>query len=162
MQNQTWMKEFKDQATFRLVVLNLITLGVYNAFYIKRQSKRLNLYLDKNQKIPDLLISMIILFSYLSIAIMIGRHFLEISSPVENLLKIADQLRWAFSLLWAFEAKNRINTIFQIDRDDDEWFEGAWSFIFGAVYFNYKVNQVCEIHDPQRGEPCVEPQSSGV
>ena len=34
--------------------------------------------------------------------------------------------------------------MFEISKDDKEWFHGLWTFLFSPMYSNYKVNQIGE------------------
>ena len=70
-QNASFLKELKSQSTWSLFFLSLITLGIYTAYYVKRQSTIINRYIDNNRKIPEGFIHLFYLVSCIAASLLI-------------------------------------------------------------------------------------------
>ena len=134
------IRNLKSQSTWRLVGLSIITFGVYFAHYIARQTRIINAQLDEEAKISSGWTTAIYVFSYGSLALFVGYMFVDENSPVAKLSDIVDGLWGLLLMIWGFSARNRLNTLNSINRDDPNWFHGFWTFLFSPLYFNYKVN----------------------
>ena len=66
MKNIEYIKQFKDQSTWRLLGLGLVTYGVYFAYYIKKQTSKLNLVGDSRNVISSTLVELIMFSAYIS------------------------------------------------------------------------------------------------
>jgi hypothetical protein len=143
---------FKDQSTLRLLFLSTITLSVYYAHYIKRQTNKINEIVEGDKKISAGFASVIMILTYVQILIAIADIFVGEPFPilidegyqVEPWRGIVSRTWIAMVIVWSFKARNRLNEFFEITKADDQWFHGFWTFIFQAFYFNYKVNSICE------------------
>lgn len=135
----------KKQGTFTLLVLTSITFGIYMAFYIKRQTKILNTALDAPRRIGDALVTTVVLLLFIAAPIAINNmfEFLIIlpSDPLFQAAQIVDTISSIFLIIWAFKARNRMNQLNDMPKGSKIWFSGLFTFLFTALYFNYKVNQ---------------------
>lgn len=144
MKDITSIDRFKEQSTWRLFGLGMITYGIYFAYFMKRQTHKINESLADDDKISDAFVNAILIFSYVSLLLFIGYLFVDEGHPLESLSNAVDRAWGLMLLVWGFKARNRVNTIFGISKDDPKWFHGLWTFLFSPLYFNYKINQICE------------------
>ena len=130
--------QLKSQSTWRLVFLSLITLGIYGAYYIKLQTKIINQHLDREGQISATVATFIVALSCISA---INLVLLE-PHPVETAL--LDTVWSILVLIWVFKARNRMNMLLAVTKDQPQWFHGLWTFIFFYYYFNFKINRLNE------------------
>lgn len=144
MENRELIEKLKDQSTWRLLGLGIITYGVYFAYYIRRQTDKINTHLDGNTAISNGFVNSILVMSYISAALLIPYVIVPYDHPVETVSELADRIWVIMVLVWGFKARNRVNTICSFDRYSPIWFHGFWTFLFTPLYFNYKVNKLNE------------------
>jgi len=135
------VSQFEKQSTWRLLLLYQITLGIYGAHYMRRQTAVFNEYLDRDGQISRGLIYAILLLVYLRV--MLGVPLI-LSEDVEayavfNLLDIAYCL---LQMMWGYQTRNRMNMLFGATRDQSCWFHGLWSTLLTPFYFNFKINRL--------------------
>ena len=149
MKEMQAIQQFKDQSTAKLVGLGIITYGVYLAYYIKRQTARINKIIGEEERISEGFVDSIMALSYISLILFVAYLIVDEGHPVEIVSDITDRV-WALMLLiWGFKARNRIHSAYEITTEDTEWFHGFWTFILSPVYFNYKINCICGDREEQ-------------
>ena len=136
--------ELKSQGTWRLFFLSVITLGIYLAHYIRRQTNILNKNLSHGEQISGGFITTILVMSYITAILVIPYSLLEEGHIIERVSDLSDKIFNICLLVWAFKARNRMNTILQVKAGSPHWFHGLWTFLFQGLYFNYKVNKLKE------------------
>lgn len=142
MTSKELVSHLKSQSTWRLVLLSLITLGVYTAHYIKRQTRIINEQLDKKRQIPEVLVATILVLSYVSIILLIPNIMVEEGHPITKICGLLDKLWSLFIIIWAFNARNRMNQLLAVNKGQPHWFHGFWTFLFSPFYFNFKINRL--------------------
>jgi len=138
------LKELKNQSTWRLFFLTVVTFGVYSAHYIRRQTNILNKSLSEDDQISSWFIGAILFLSYASLALLVPSLLAENGHDIEGVANSLDRIGNIAFVIWAFKARNRMNTILQSVSGSRNWFHGLWTFLFGVMYFNYKVNKLNE------------------
>jgi len=136
----TLIKELKSQSTWRLFGLSFITYGVYFAYYIAKQTEIINKRVDENSKISPIFVKAIFIASYASLFLFFAYCAVEEGHPIEIISNVADRIWQILVLVWSFQARNRINRNICANPGDANWFHGFWTFLFTALYINYKVN----------------------
>lgn len=144
MENRELIQKLKDQSTWRLLGLGIITYGVYYAHYIKWQTDKINSRLDKDTAISSAFITSLFIISYISAALFIPYIIVDEGHPVELISSAADLLWAIMFIVWGFKVRNRVNSLCSLQRGTNKWFHGFWTFLFTPLYFNYKVNQLNE------------------
>jgi uncharacterized membrane protein len=142
MKNIELIKTLKSQSTWTIFFLSMITYGVYAAYYIKEQTITINSVLDESNKISEGFINAILIVNWISLGLMI----FYLSSDVYELpiLDLVDLASLIMFTVWAFMARNRINTYCSLSDNDSNWFHGVWTFLFQYLYVNYKINTILE------------------
>jgi len=144
MEEISSIERFKDQRTWRLFGLGIITYGVYFAYYIKRQTAIINEMVDVQERISDGFVNTILVMSYISLILLFPYVAVDDGHPVEMISNLIDSILGVMLLVWGFKARNRLNAVYDISKYDKEWFHGLWTFLFSPMYFNYKINSICK------------------
>ncbi len=140
----------KYGSTWKLVLLSIVTLGVYLGFYIVRQNKNLNEKLRSEKKISNILGYSVILMSVLSLFGLFTFFFEEKAEMIELVSDLFDSLAGLLMIVWGFKARNRVNQLLGAEKGEEHWFHGGWTFFLSPFYFNYKVN--CLLNSRESGE----------
>lgn len=138
------IEELHYGSTWKLLGFGVLTLGAYWAHYAMHRTRTLNNHLPAEQRISIVLVWAVLITSYLSTGLILGFFFLDAVPDIEVASNIADKVNNVVMLIWVFSARNRINTLIEAPRDGRTWFNGLWTFLFNALYINYKVNQLRE------------------
>jgi len=80
VKNLNLIKELQHQGTWRLVILSIVTLTVYWAHYIARQSKIINTVVSDKEKISKEFIVVLFVLSYFSLSMTFIEALLLIDS----------------------------------------------------------------------------------
>jgi len=132
--------QLKNQSTWRLFFLGVVTLGIYLAHYVKSQTKILNQHLDNESQISEGLVSFILIISYVSVLLLIPYIFVEDGRVYDALGNLLDLVWFLLMLYWAFAVRNRMNKLLLVTKKQPQWFHGFWTFSFYVFYINYKIN----------------------
>jgi ABC-type Mn2+/Zn2+ transport system permease subunit len=145
MNSEEVVKRLKSQSTLRLFLLSTITLGIYTAHYIRRQTTVLNEALAGDRRIPEGLVSAILFLAYAAVAFMI--LFLVEDRWLLQAGMLGDLLNVVWSILvvvWALMARNRMNELLCAAQGREPWFHGLWTCLLTTFYFNFKINTLNE------------------
>jgi len=133
--------QFKRQSVWVLIGLTIITATIYWPFWLRRQSRLLNQSLPQ-KAIPTWFFPVLIALTILNF----GWAIPEVSTDdapgiiaIGKLLNIADGI---FTIVWVFKVRNRLNTLLCFSKNDKTWFGGVWTFLFGILYFQFKINRL--------------------
>jgi hypothetical protein len=140
MNNTQILSELKSQSTWKLFGLTIITYGVYSAYYIKRQSAIINHNLVDLDPISEDFVDFFLVLSYVSLALFVAILPLEAESPLVLASNVVDLIWATMALIWSLGASSRMNSILGSEPSTSEWFSKIWTFFFGILYFNYKIN----------------------
>ncbi|MCG8685545.1 MAG: DUF4234 domain-containing protein [Desulfobacterales bacterium] len=138
------VRELRKQSTGKLLLLTIVTLGIYSAHYIERQTVIINKYINDGNHIAKGLVSTILLLAYGSVLFIVPSFFFE-ETHIINV--VGDVLEFVWSILvivWSFKARNRMNHLLSTVKGEKAWFHGFWTFFFQYLYVNYKINQLNE------------------
>ena len=149
MERDEILRALKRESTLRLFFLGVITLGIYIAHYIKRQTAIVNQYLDKEKQISEGLVWTILILTYVSAILFVPYMFVEEGHPIAIISNLAGKILVVLDLVWAFKARNRMNMLLSATKGSEFWFHGLWTFLFTALYFNYKINMLSETFSGQ-------------
>jgi hypothetical protein len=131
--------------TFRLVFLSVITLSIYPAYYIKKQTEKINYYLDERLKIPLWLVFLIFFLAYFLAVIFLAEKFNTEVVLYPFLKKLLEFSLWLSFVSWAYIFTNRLHALFKTKNDSGEWFTGILIFVFNIYYLNYKICSINEV-----------------
>lgn len=153
MKTLSSMTLFKHQSTWRLVGLGVLSYGIYFAHYIKKQTARINELAQEEQSIPKEFVQLLLAMSYVSPLLLIASHLLDGGRQLELFTAVFDRIRVIMLIVWGFMARNRLNRAYRIAKDQQQWFHGLWTFLFSPMYFNYKINCICQEIQEHQAQP---------
>lgn len=143
------IRVLKSQGTVRLALLSLITNGIYAAWYVRKQSEILNGFMQPPMHIPKKFTAAFLAYAIISLAI-IPFYLSDDPSHIKtaDMLSNIDMVIFSiFSLTWSVLVCARLNMLLGVtDRGDPLRSRGAYAFLFGPLYFNYRVNKLCKIN----------------
>nr|WP_159063762.1 DUF4234 domain-containing protein [Thaumasiovibrio occultus] len=139
-------KLFKDQSTWRLFFLSIITLGIYGGHYMLRQTRIMNALLPEKQQMSIGFSQTLLVMLYISGLMILPYFFVDIPvfSPYDLIDSGITNITTLLIFVWVFTARAKMHLLFRVPKGDYKWFHGAWTFFFTILYFNYKINKVCE------------------
>ncbi len=133
-------------STWRLLFLTILTLGIYAAHYIKRQTLIINEYLEDGAEIPIGFVRFLLIYNYFMAAMFVPYLLLlEEGHPAERVIDLLESIWSIWVLMWGFLARKRMNVLLNSSKGMGEWFHGLWTFLFTPLYFNYKINKLNKI-----------------
>lgn len=136
------LSKLQGVGTLKLILLSIITLGVYESYYIKKQTRIINEFTGEAHAIPSGFVSGIILLAWVSVALFVPYIITEEDHPIAYVSTFVDVLWTLLTMMWSFKARNRLNTLLLASKNQAIWIKGLWTFLFTAFYFNYKVNKI--------------------
>ncbi len=136
--------ELKSQSTWRLLILSVITLGIYTGHYILRQTRIMNHHLEPDRQMSEGFAITILVLAYITALLIIPYVLLDQGNPLCTLSDGLDRAWGILVLIWSFIARSRIHFLLGARKPQPQWFNGLWTFLFQNLYFNYKVNQLNE------------------
>lgn len=142
MERDEILSTLRRESTLRLFLLGVITLGIYFAHYIKRQTACMNQYLDQERRISGELVWTILILAYISLILFVPYIFVEEGNPIEAISNLLDTIWGILLVVWAFKARNRMNMLLSATKGSEAWFHGLWTFLFTVLYFNFKIIKV--------------------
>ena len=141
------MKHLQGTSTIKLVFLSIITFGVFEAFYVDKQTKVIN-QTSTQIDISGRLTSLIKNLSYLLVASSLFRVFSVIIGNYQIIifslatLQILSTVFGTTVLIWSFLTKDRINQYLNETGNSEKRVNGVWTLIFSAFYINYFINRL--------------------
>jgi hypothetical protein len=142
MNRNELVSKLQGLGTLKLILLSIITLGVYESYYIKKQTQIINEYTDEGLTIQNGFITGIILLAWVSVALFLPYVITEEDHPIVYVSTFVDVLWSILTIMWSFKARNRMHALLLSSKDQAGWFKGLWTFLFTAIYFNYKINRI--------------------
>lgn len=134
------LQQLRYGSTWKLLGLGVITLGIYFAHYILKQTKAINKKVHPSERISGALVYSILISYYLSVILFIPPLINEDLIFLEKVSDSIDNASSILTIIWGFKARNRMNQLLNFTKSDSSWFNGLWTFFASPLYFNYKVN----------------------
>ena len=125
--------------------LSLITFGVYIVFYARRQTLILNEFSPPESRINLNFIKVWFVITFCSLALLFVYFFVPDDSPWAMLSDWVDRLDTLFGIIWAFMARGVFHRLLQSQKQTPTWLHGFWTFLFQALYLNFKINTLSEL-----------------
>ena len=141
--SKSTLRAFSQRSTLFVVLVSIVTLGIYSIVWAVSRTKMLNTESTSN----PLPISQLILGWVLIIASNVP---VALAGDQPNLLLglLAMGLSiggMVFMLMWVFGFRKRLHTLVGISHGDPRWANGFLLFLLNVYYLNYKINQIKEI-----------------
>ena len=136
------INQLKWSSTWHLFLLTVVTLGIYNLHYMKRQTAIINTNIKDENKVSNWFISFTIVFAYASLLFLIPSYLYEEDHTLNKVAYLLEKLLNICIIVWIFKARNRLNQLLKTPEMKEYWFHGLWIFLFQSLYFNYKINAI--------------------
>jgi len=143
--------QLQSQSTAKLVLLSVITYGVYTVYFLRRLTDQINVSLDPEYRISHGFVVTNFVFAYLSLAMLALFLIVPEGHPVVGFSDFLNRIYVILVLVWSFTVRNRLNSLLASTPGTASWFHGFWTFLFQYWYINYKINVLCEAEPEQRG-----------
>ncbi len=145
----------KEKNIILLVILSIITLGIYNAFWYSKKAYEFD-NLGTKKKLSKfvatlyLIITIAAVFSGITFVLSLSPQdmgtFYQNTTTFQNLLVIVflagSILQFILSLFLAFISRGIINEAIKFNKNTDKKISGILTFIFGLFYLQYEINRV--------------------
>lgn len=129
---------FPRQSVWLLLFLTLITVGIYTNVWQLQQATRLQRFLPDQSLRPFTIGALI--FAVISAAFDVSINFTSNASL--NLTSSGlDLVYGILALILEFAIRSKLNTIQGGYANRVYWFSGVWTFLFGVLYLQYKINK---------------------
>ncbi len=122
--------------TFSLVLLSLLTLGIYNAMWLFKN----------NSVIEDILEDKVLDHKFIIVlaALMGWSSFLSAETDFATVGALLSMLSGVVYIIWAFKAKRLIQNMMLNDYKIDYSMNSIYTFFFNIYYINYCINELEE------------------
>ncbi|WP_047043173.1 DUF4234 domain-containing protein [Vibrio mexicanus] len=128
---------------FKLIIFNILTLGIYGGQYIKLLSEKLNQLDDIKHPINLHLCLTIVTLIYVNALFSISTVFYSGSELFHAASSLVSLITWVAVLVWALKVRDILNSTLLLKKGDENWFSLAWTVIFNYLYFNHKIELIC-------------------
>jgi hypothetical protein len=156
--NPGTVQAFPRFSTWGVLLLDVVTLGIYPLYWLYTRTEILNRTLPSKQIPMGLAVAVVVLFVTNVAASLVHQiyphHFgvAAASSTINLILTIVD-------LVWVFKFRNRLNEFFASPKGDRYWLGVLLTFFFGVLYLQYKLNQLI---DQERSVTVLGPLAAGA
>ena len=133
--------DFPQQSVLLLLLLTVVTLGIYSYAWLLQQGRRLNARLPGVQAAPLPFLVGVLVFAVVSALLDVLTLFSN-DATLTNVSNVLDRVMWVLGLIAVFQVRNRLNLLLGSVRDGSHWFSAVWTFLFGQIYLQYKINRL--------------------
>lgn len=152
MSNVTDLKDQINTKTVNLVLLSLVTAGIYPILWLYRNFR----IIDKTIKTKTASDSFVIWIAILlglstmfaaAVPEMNTRHSREMLDLISSVLNLTSGI---FYIIWAFRAKKGLQEYALTEYKIDLRMNGFYTFLLNVLYINYCINDMPEVYRKQQ------------
>ncbi len=130
---------FRVQSVWLVLLLTLITLGIYAVFWLRRQSALVNsLRPDLNLSVAYANVVLVVAFLGAGLDV---ASWINDASSLDNAASLGDRLFGIMALVLSLQVRGGFNRLLGLEKTSPYWFGAVWTWLFGVVYLQYKINQ---------------------
>jgi hypothetical protein len=134
------LNKLTRQSTFAIFILSILTLGLYQVYYMQTLTKLLNEELPENERIETGTIALLWAAVIVSALIRLIELFDELS-PTTALFDLLLRFGVLVALsVWQFAWRKRFYAVTDTPKGHAIEFEGLYILLFGSLYINAKLN----------------------
>jgi len=130
--------------TWKLIVLAVVTMGIYLAYYIRRQSAVINAISASHESIPAWLVTACQLLAFSSLALFVS-HLVTDNRMTHQADEVIGLIFNISLMAWGFAARQSMHTLLKATPNSGFWFDGLWTVLLSPLYFNYRINSIAEV-----------------
>ena len=141
MSGEQAILDFPRQSVLLLFVFIMVTLGIYQNVWMVRQAQRLNLRLPATRRAPIgfLVFALVLICLDVVLLFVTGMTASHSGTFVGNVL---GDVAGICNLVGIFQIRNRLNILLNFRHGELRWFSTVWTFLFGPLYVQYKINRL--------------------
>lgn len=134
--------ELRSRSVLLMIVLAVITLGLYINYWVHRNAQSLNTALGQ-ELISRTTIALFWSVSIFSLGMIIPYAYAEQESSIHGLSNMLDIANTLFVLFMAFAVRGSLDELLLRSGcyDNRTRFRGIWTFLFGIFYLQWKINR---------------------
>ena len=133
------LAHFRVQSIWLILLLTVITAGIYAVFWLRRQSLLIN-SLRPDLKLSIVYANIVLAFAFVSAGLDIIS--VVITSPTfDTWASISDRIYGLLLLVLSFQVRGGLNGLLQVSKSDPYSFGGVYTWLFSVMYLQYKLNQ---------------------
>ena len=133
------LEGFSSQNVWLVLLLTVVTFGIYAGFWLYRQNEFLG-RIRPDLKVPPALglvvLALLVVSALLDIVVMI-----HAPASLESASNGLDRITEILLLVFTFTVRGGLNKVLGVFKTDPAWFSGLWTFLFGVIYLQYKINR---------------------
>ena len=145
------MGNFQVQSPWLVLLLSVVTLGVYTVFWLRKNIVILN-RLRPDLKVSPGTATFALVFSVFSLILDVA-SWVSRSQSIDSFSNILDRLYGLLVLILSFQMRNAFNTMLQAQKGGPLWFSGLWTWLLSAIYLQHQINK--DIYVAQSQPPSV-------
>lgn len=136
MPKTTGAKKLPDMSVFLLIIISMVTYGIYMPFWFFNRRDALN-NLKSDTKISDAVIIIAIVMAIISGALLVPSYRSWFAERLDGMISLA---QWVVFLVLSFQVRRMLMDHYKIP------ISGIWTFLFSIFYLQYKINRLNEIY----------------
>jgi len=138
------MQNLPRISTWSVVAFSILSLGIYNTYWIYTRTQIINQLHDKKipMAIPHTVIGLLLvnfIFSIMSGANPDNQEYRELASLSGLVFSLSN-------VFWVFMLRNRIHHLTLAGVKSLFWLNGIFTFLFQVAYLQYKINEYIDDH----------------
>ena len=132
------LQKFPSEATFEVASGAIITLGISLLFWRRNHGRAINQLLPENQ-ISEKWYTTCLWLKIAIVVFAVTKIFVP-HPAVKIVLQHLGNVSWVLEIIWNFKIRSGMNLILRSQWKTSSWYSACWTFIFGAIYLQYKLN----------------------
>ena len=139
------IEAFPRFSTWWVLLLAILTFGVYPLYWLYARTKILNRVVPANPIPMGLAVAAVALFLLnLAGGVLDGIYAEQLAIGVRRTFTAVAWISVVVNLVWVFKFRNRLNERFMSHKGDCYWLGPLLTFFFQVLYLQYKLNQLID------------------
>ena len=137
------LNEFERFSAWGVFFLSVITLGIYQIYWIFTRTRTLNEISER--KISATFVNTTVSLYVVHIVMSAVDTYLGSSNEALTIASgLSSVLVAVLAIVWVFGFRNRLHEVMGVAKGDALWFGPVLTFFFQEIYLQYKINQVID------------------
>lgn len=138
------MQYFTRVSTWKVIGLNIISLGLYNTYWLFTRTQLIN-GLTK-EKIPQSMGHTVIGLLLVNFIFSVMSEINPDNTGYRELASLSGLCFSLANLFWVFMLRQRIHRMTKAGEKSLFWLNGIYTFLFQVIYLQYKINEYIDEH----------------
>ena len=124
--------------------LGIISLGLYYTYWLFTRTQIINRVAEK--PIPVILVHSVLGLLMLNLILSFVSGYNPDNEQYQLLASITGLIYSLLNLFWVFSMRQRLHQMTQAGERSLFWINGIWTFLFQALYLQFKINEYNDQH----------------